>query len=222
MAQCVEGSGDHLHSGHGHGVGRIQDGKPGSRSRHSSLDHLLLVGDDCAAAHCQDKVNVFLLCKLRSFLHFGVGRIGHDAGKICHLFARPFQDGFHLIVDAVLLHGTAAVSQHHMRAVSGHSRCQVLFCCSLSKINLCGIFIYKLLHDPLLLSLCFHYKPGPVSLEETISSGVYTQRFVSSSDLCAKRYRSDQSQTSDPSGICIAKNYLPYHTGEAATSPAAV
>ena len=145
--------------------------------------HNLTTVDHRSAANRQNKVYLFFLCQLCTFLHFCIGRIGHNPRKIRHLLAGIPKNLFYFIVNTVFLNRAASISQHHILSIGRNCSCQMLFCCSFAKIDFRRIFIYKVLHNTFLLSFCLHYKTTFSGNEETISSRVYTLRFRQKTSL---------------------------------------
>ena len=81
--------------------------------------HGLGVVADGPAAHGQQKVGPVPAADLHALQDLGQGGVGHDAGNFRHVLAAILQDGGHLVIDAVLLDGPAAVDQDDIGAVFG-------------------------------------------------------------------------------------------------------
>ena len=78
------------------------------------------------AAHSEQKVRIVISCDLHAFIEFLKCRIRHDAGDLRHIFPVFLKDPDRLVIDPILLDRTAAVDQHHIGAVFGQLRVQIV------------------------------------------------------------------------------------------------
>ena len=67
--------------------------------------------DDRTASDSEDKINVVFPDELCAFLHFGIGRIGHDSIEIRHVLACFFQPPTQFIVKSRAFQRAAAIRQ---------------------------------------------------------------------------------------------------------------
>ena len=75
--------------------------------------HSLRVVADAAATKCQNQINIILSSNFNSLMQFLQRRVAHYAWVLHDGLASLFQDGHHLVIDAVAFHTAAAVVQQH-------------------------------------------------------------------------------------------------------------
>ena len=92
---------------------------------HGNGDRLGVIADR-AAAHSQQKIRMVVPCDLDALIELINGRVGHNAGDLCHILSILIQNPNDIIIDSVLLNGTAAVDQHDILAVLRQLRVQVV------------------------------------------------------------------------------------------------
>ena len=118
---------------------------------HSRHGNRLAAIDHRTAANAQNDVHLFFSGQGCPLLHFGIGGVGADAGKLHHGFACGGQNAHHLAVDSVGFDGAAAVSQQHPLATPQQAG-QVFFDAPFAKIDLGGILKNEVLHRDRFLS----------------------------------------------------------------------
>ena len=94
--------------------------------------------------------------KFCTFLHFGIGWVGHNAAKLHNGLARLVQDTGDLVIDAVLLNAPAAVGQQNCTCPFRQTG-QLFLHTALAKVDLCIVLKNKVVHHhaPFLkISLC--------------------------------------------------------------------
>lgn len=108
-------------------------------------DNLAAV-DDRSASDSEDKINVVFPDKLCAFLHFGVGRIRHNAAEISHLFAALREPRLYFVIQSRAFDGTSAVGQQNIRSRLSKFAFYRLFGASLTEVLFDGIAIFKIIH----------------------------------------------------------------------------
>ena len=105
--------------------------------------HRLGIVADRTAADGQEQIRLMLARDLDALIELCERRIRHDARDLCHILALRLEDLDDIIVDAVLLDGTAAVDQDDVLAVLRQFRVQVIERL-IAKIKLCRVAIRKI------------------------------------------------------------------------------
>ena len=108
-------------------------------------DDFAAIGN-AAAADSENEVDAAFFGNARALLHFGVGRIRHDAAKLNNCFAGIGQNPFNLVIHAVFLDRTAAVGEHNHVAVFFQQAAEILPYTAAPEIDLRFVFKYKVVH----------------------------------------------------------------------------
>ena len=99
-----------------------------------------------ASAYGQNHIRLIVPCQPRTLLHFGVGGVGHDAGKLYNVFAGLLQNACDFIIDTIALDAAAAIGQQDGLRIFGQAG-QILFHTTLAEIDLRAVLENKVVHN---------------------------------------------------------------------------